>query len=40
MTADEYLVDVFILPRDYANRFDLRYDIKQFDNFIVVSKSR
>lgn len=40
MTADEYQDDVFILPSDYANRFDLRYDIKQFDNFIVVSRSR
>ena len=40
MTADEYKDDVFILPADYASRFDIRYDIKQFDNFIVVSRTR
>ena len=40
MTADEYKDDVFVLPSDYANRFDSRYNIERFDNFIVVSRTR
>lgn len=40
MTADEYKDDVFILPSEYANRFDSRYSIETFDHFIVVSRAR
>ena len=40
MTADEYKDDVFILPADYASRFDSRYDIERFDNFIVVTGAK
>lgn len=40
MTADEYKDDVFVLPADYASRFDSRYDIERFDNFIVVTGAK
>ena len=40
MTSDAYKDDVFILPSDYANRFDSRYNIERFDQFIVVSRIR
>ncbi len=40
MTADAYKDDVFVLPADYASRFDSRYHIERFDHFIAVSRIR
>ncbi len=40
MTADAYKDDVFVLPADYASRFDSRYNIERFDNFIVVNRAK
>ena len=39
MLSDAYQEDVFVLPADYAGKFDSRFNIVIFGNFIVVSRS-